>query len=107
MQRSFNFFILVLLGILSESKKTHKHKQKGGELYDGISLPDVSQPDLSTEIIDPFPQTSLNIDDTMDAITNPNQGTTTATLLFVFSFISFITLLGIIAYRTYKRISYN
>lgn len=105
MQSSFSFFILVLVGILSESKFRKKQKG-GGDSTDGLSIPDVSNPDLAAESMSQIQGKPLTMNDTLDAIQNPDTGSKGPMILFAVSLVGFFAVLGMVGYKIYQRVSY-
>ena len=106
MQSSFSFFILLLVGLFSESKKIKK--QTGGEYvsYEGLTIPDVSQPDLASESMNQIQGDPITMNDAMDAIKNPESGSKGPMLLFAFSLVGFFSVIGLVGYKIYQRVSY-
>jgi hypothetical protein len=104
MQSSFSFFILLLVGLFSESNK--KRQKGGGDVSsDGIGL-DVSQPDLATESLSQIQGDPITMADTIDAVQNTDGDKRAYILLFALSLVSFFSVIGLIVFRIYQRVAY-
>lgn len=106
MQSSFSFFILLLVGLFSES---NKKRQKGGG--DGDISPDsvgldVSQPDLAAESLSQIQGDPITMADTIDAVQNTDGDKRAYILLFALSLVSFFSVIGLIVFRIYQRVAY-